>query len=233
MRLFLIGFLFSFSPLLAQPAFDAASIRKNLTETNNSSINHEGGRLTLTNTSLRDCIAFAYNIPTGRDYELSGPAWLDTEKFDVMATFPLETSRERYREMLQNLLADRFGLTTHFENRKLKAYALVVAKHGSKLQANTNGAEGAFIFGEDHITGRALSITYLADRLSSPTFKLDRPVVDSTGIKGAYDFTLNWGPNGPSIFTSLEEQLGLKLQPRQVSFRILVVDHVDRDPTPN
>ena len=110
MRLFLIGFLFSFSPLLAQPAFDAASIRKNLTETNSGSLSREGGRLTLTNTSLRDCIAFAYNIPTGRDYELSGPAWLDTEKFDVMATFPLETSRERYREMLQTMLAERFGL---------------------------------------------------------------------------------------------------------------------------
>jgi uncharacterized protein (TIGR03435 family) len=101
--------------------------------------------------------------------------------------------------------------------------------------------DGAFIFGDDHVTFRAFSIAGLADRLSGPVFKLDRPVVDMTGIKGVYDFTLNWAPSdagadgrsGASIFTALQEQLGLKLEPRKIPFRLVVVDHVEKDPERN
>ena len=74
--------------------------------------------MTLDNVSLRECIEFAYGIPTGREYEMSGPGWLDAAKFDLAATFPAETSRDHVREMLQALLADRFGLKIHFESRK-------------------------------------------------------------------------------------------------------------------
>ncbi len=91
------------------------------------------------------------------------------------------------------------------------------------------------------MTVRALSISALADRLSGPVFKLDRPVVDMTGIQGVYDFTLNWAPDGApadghsgaSIFTALQEQLGLKLEARKIVFKIIVVDHVDKDPSIN
>jgi len=143
--------------------------------------------------------------------------------------------------MLQALLAERFGLKTHTENRKFASYALVVDKRGSKLQAESTASDGAFIFGEDHMTARAISMAGLAARLSGPVFKLDRPVVDMTGIKGSYDFTLNWASEGvladgrssPSIFTALQEQLGLRLEARKISFRIRVIDHVDQAPTGN
>jgi uncharacterized protein (TIGR03435 family) len=222
-------------------AFDVASVRPNLTGVNSSSISRSGGRITLENTSLRECITFAYAIPDGRDYELSGPDWLDAKKFDITATLPPETSRDRVREMLRALLAERFGLKTHSENKKLPSYALVIAKRGPKLQAGITGSDGAFTYAEDHVTVRALSISALADRLSGPVFKLDRPVVDMTGIKGVYDFTLNWAPDsapvdghsGASIFTALQEQLGLKLEPRRIVFKILVVDHADKDPSIN
>jgi uncharacterized protein (TIGR03435 family) len=222
-------------------AFDVASVRPNTTGVNSSSINRSGGRITLENTSLRECIAFAYGIADGRDYELSGPDWLDGKKFDIAAIFPPETSRDRVREMLRALLAERFGLKTHTENKKLQSYALVIAKRGPKLQAGVAGSDGAFTYAEDHVTVRAFSLQGFADRLSGPVFKLDRPVVDMTGIKGVYDFTLNWAPDGAladghsgaSIFTALKEQLGLKLEARKIVFKIVVVDHVDKDPSIN
>jgi uncharacterized protein (TIGR03435 family) len=220
------------------PAFDVASVRPNRSEVNDGSLNRSGGRFTANNYSLRDLIAFAFGIPTGRDYELSGPSWLDTEKFDIAGTFPPETSRDRVREMLRTLLSERFHLKTHAETRKLASYALVAAERGPKLLVKSTSSDGAFIFGDDHVTFRGFSVAGLADRLSGPVFKLDRPVVDMTGIKGVYDFTLNWAPgdaasdgrSGPSIFTALQEQLGLKLEPRKIPFRIVVVDHVEKDP---
>jgi len=219
-------------------AFDVASVKTNQTGANGSSISRSGGRITVEDASLRECIFFAFGIATGRDYELSGPGWLDSEQFDIVATFPPETSRERVREMLRTLLAERFALRTHYANRRLPAYALLVDKRGPKLRMESTASDGAFIWGEDQLTARAISMVGLADRLSGPVFKLERPVVDMTGIKGAYDFTLNWtldgapvdGRSGASIFTALREQLGLRLEARKIVFRIVVVDHADREP---
>jgi uncharacterized protein (TIGR03435 family) len=202
-----------------------------------SSIEQSVSRITVRNESLRGIIFFAYGIPWGRDYAFAGPDWLDSEKFDIVATFPAETSREVVRDMLQTLLSERFGLRTHPESRKLESYVLLVGKRGPKLQADTTGAEGAFIWGEDRVTCRAISVAGLANRLSGPAFKLGRPVVDMTGLKGAYDFTLNWSSDtvlaGPSVFTAIEEQLGLRLVARKAAFKIVVVDRVEKVPTGN
>jgi uncharacterized protein (TIGR03435 family) len=219
------------------PVFDAASVRINTSATNEGSIRREGGRFTVANSSLRDLIALAYSIPTGRDYELSGPGWLDTRRYDVAATFPPETLRDRVRDMLRSLLAERFHLKTHVETRKLESYALVAAKNGPRLPAKGTSPDGSFVFGDDHIIARGFSMADLADRLSGPVFKLDRPVVDMSGIKGSYDFTLKWAPDGigseASIFTALQEQLGLRLVARKIAFKIVVVDQADKDPGAN
>jgi uncharacterized protein (TIGR03435 family) len=95
------------------PAFEVASVKPNRTGRNGSSTERSGVRITLENVSLREWIEFACGIPDGREYELSGPAWLDSDKFDIAATAPPETSRERVRQMLQTLLAERFHLKTH------------------------------------------------------------------------------------------------------------------------
>src|ERR1700722_13904602 len=133
-------------------AFDVASVKLNTSGTNGGSDKISGSRLTIEKESLRMIVFFAYGIPWGRDYQLSGPTWLDAEKFDIAATFPADTSRDSVQEMLQTLLSARFGLKTHRENRKLESYVLMVDKHGAKLHANTDGAEGGFIWGEDHVT---------------------------------------------------------------------------------
>jgi len=223
--------------------FDVASVRPNLTGVNRSSISGSdgsGGRITLENVSLKECIFFAFDIPWGRDYELSGPGWLDEEKFDIAATFPPATSRDRIHEMMRTLLADRFRLKTRYENRRLEAYVLVLGKRGPKLQPGST-TDGGFFWGEGQLTARAISMSGLADRLSGPVFKLGRPVVDMTGIKGDYDFVLKWSPDDASagasssgsIFTALQEQLGLKLETRKISARIVVIEHMEKVPSAN
>ncbi len=233
------------SLLLGAQTFDAVSIRPNPSDSSNSSIVGSGGasgRITVTNTSLRDCIAFAYGIPYGREFQLVGQGWLDTEKFDIAVTFPAPKSHQQIQEMMKTMLAERFALKTHYENREIESYALVVTKKGAKLKPNTDPADdGAFIFREGHATMRAISMEGFANRLSGSTFRLDRPVVDMTRLKGSWNFELDWSPNGvladgsqsPSIFTALEDQLGLRLENRKLTFQILVVDSASRTPTAN
>jgi uncharacterized protein (TIGR03435 family) len=219
--------------------FDAVSIHPNNSGRGGGSIVGYGGssgRVTFDNESLRDCIALAYGIPDGREYELSGPGWLDSEMFDIVATFPPGTPEPKVLAMVQHMLAARFGLQVHYETKELQAYVLTVAKDGPKLKVDTAPDDGAFIHSEERTVFRAYSMAGLASRLSGPVFHLDRPVVDRTGLKGSYDITLNWSakdPTGPSLFTAIEEQLGLRLATEKLPFRILIVDNVNRAPTPN
>ena len=222
--------------MLAQ--FDVASIKPNASGRNGGSMSGGGGstgRITMENVPLRDVIAFAYSLPSDRTYQLLGPDWIDSEHFDISATFRAGISRDAVRAMVQSLLVTRFGLQTHYEERNVRVFALVVAKGGPKLQAHTDPDAGGFFFGEDHVNGRAASLSGLADRLSSPYFKLDRPVVDRTGVAGVWDFKLAWATDasGPSLFTALEEQLGLKLEAQTAATRILIVDQVSKEPTAN
>ncbi len=221
----------------ALPQFDAASIRFNRSLSHNGSLSREGGRITLDNFSLRDTILFAYGIPTGREDRLTGPAWIDETNFDIVATFPINTSRDDVRLMLQSLLASRFGLTAHHETKTVRGYDLVVAKSGAKLKPHPEPSDGGFTFGPGHLRGDVVSIASLADRLSGSRFALDRPVVDRKGITGAYDFELRWGPDDAtgevSIFTALEEQPGLKLMPAEHPVQVLVIDRINKEPTVN
>jgi uncharacterized protein (TIGR03435 family) len=205
----------------SRAAFDVVSIRPNRSIESASSISRSGGRITFANVSLREFISFAYGIAVGRDYELVGPWWLDSEKFDFVATCPPETTGDVIRQMSQGFLAERFGLSAHLKNKTIKAYALISVKAGAKLQPSTV-ADPSFWFGEGHITARGFSMVLMADRLSGPVFKLDKPVRDMTAVKGFFDFDLDWvsapapDTSRPSIFTALQEQLGLKLETRSL-----------------
>lgn len=222
----------------AAQTFDAVSIHPTNGERKGGSIVGLGGaagRLTFDNISLRDCIAFAYGISPGREYELSGPGWLDNEMFDLIATFRPGTVRPVILAMTQRMLAERFGLQVHYETKELQTYVLTVAKGGEKLKPHTSAEEG-FFYSEDHVTFRAIGMAGLSSRLSGSFFHLDRPVVDRTDLTGSYDFTLNWSAKdltGPSLFTAIEEQLGLRLAAEKLPFRILIVDNVNREPTAN
>lgn len=221
------------------PSFEVASIKPNTSGSYESSLDRSRGTLTFTNVSLRECVAYAFGIPTGRDQDLETPAWMNDAKFDISAKLPEETPRDRARAMMRTLLADRFHLQTHTETKRVPAYVLSVAKGGPKLKRNTESDDGAFIFGRGSIRARAIGMTGLANRLSGREFELDRLVVDQTGLEGAFDFELRWAVDGAftdsegSLFTSIREQLGLELKGQNVDIKVLVVDGADRAPVEN
>jgi uncharacterized protein (TIGR03435 family) len=193
--------------------------------------------MVIENESLRECIALAYGISPDRDYALTGPPWIGTERYDIVAKVPPETPRPQVLRMLGALLAERFQLRLHRENKNLRVYLLTVARNGAKLKA-VPGPEDSFTFGPGHISVKAESMDELANKLSRPIFGLGTPVMNSTGLAGLFDFTLDWASDnvssdGPSIFSALQEQLGLKLVASRSTVEVLVIDRVERIPAEN
>ena len=220
------------------PAFEVASIKPNRAGPGVSSIHVTEGRVSMENVSLKKMTLWAYGIPDDREYALAGPDWLGTESFDVQASFPADTPTEKVRQMTQALLAERFKLAVHKESRQLPIYVLVVAKGGPKMQtvedgqSRTTGRPG-------HFEATRITMQHFADLLAR---FMSRQVVDETGLKGMFDFTLEWSPDemkpgaenaGASLFTALQEQLGLKLEGRKGPVDVLVVDHIEKAPTEN
>jgi uncharacterized protein (TIGR03435 family) len=225
----------------ARPEFEVATIKPNQAEGGPSSVRATQNEVILENTSLRKCIATAYGIGEDRDYALVTPDWMRFAKFDVIAKFAPGTPRDQLMLMLQNLLADRFKVKLHRESRQLPVYALVVVPSGSKLHESAPGTPGQISMGGTHITGRGTPMQSLADHLSNAALQLDRPVIDQTGLRGNYDFTLEWTADSvqtpdavaPSLFTAVQEQLGLKLEARKAPVEIIVVDSAEKSPTEN
>ena len=230
--------------LLAAPAaaqtFEAASVKLNQSGRNPGSTSRSGGQLVFENTSLRECIAIAYGISPDRDYAITGPAWIGTERYDIVAKVSAETPRPEMLRMLQALLADRFHLRLHHVEKEMRVYLLAVDRTGAKLKAVADRGEN-FTWRPGHIVVQSESMAGLADRLSRPMFGLGAPVIDSTGLEGVFDFTLDWTPEsvqpdaapGPSLFQALPEQLGLKLEAARQKVSVLAIDRVDRIPTAN
>ncbi|MGH9237730.1 MAG: TIGR03435 family protein [Vicinamibacterales bacterium] len=207
-------------------------------------------------TTLKEIVAAAYAIPR-RDFErliVGGPSWIGSDRFDVEARTEKPRSQAQLERMLQTMLAERFGLRTHRETRQLDGYALTAVAGQSRLKAAEPDAPSRIrTEGRVSLTATATPMTRLAQLL---TLQLGKPVADVTGLGGRYDFTLNWtagpfearpfGPlpvgqppsppaadsTGPSIFTALEEQLGLRLQPQRIPTDVLVIDAA-RHPLPN
>ncbi len=142
--------------------------------------------------------------------------------------------------MLQNLLASRFDLTIHREKRELSIYAITVAKGGPRLTKSPSGSNG-LPTQSGHGTGgegiRRFTNNSMSDFALGMQALLDKPIVDETGLTGRYDFVLKWTPDEsntndpnapPGIFTAVQEQLGLKLEPTKGPTDVLVIDHIER-----
>ncbi len=197
-------------------------------------------------------IVLAYGLHTP-DQIVNLPAWASTESFDIKAKTDEETAaamqklsdaeRDRkHQQMIQAMLADRFGLKIHRETRQLPVYDLVVAKGGPKMKVSPAQGPSWSGMSTGYITGQGVPVATLVFNLSN---EIDRPVVDKTGLTGNYDFKLTWTPaearapadpsaaapdadSGPSIFSAIEEQLGLKLVSAKGPVDVIVVDHVER-----
>jgi uncharacterized protein (TIGR03435 family) len=206
------------------------------------------GHFKATNVSLIMLIQWAWQTPETRI--LGAPAWAGTTMFNIEAAadasvdaqlkaLSSDAGRQQKERMVQALLADRFKLVTHTETRELPIYDLVVAKDGPKL-GDLKDTGTSINLGRDHMEVQGSnSVSLLADQLSKV---VGRDVIDKSGIAGRYDLKLHWTPDdsatstadgsaadasGPSIFTALEEQLGLKLEPAKGPVRVLVIDHAE------
>lgn len=231
--------------------FDVASIKLNKSAVRGGSMDFsQGGEgFTMTNMPLGALIVTAYNINVR---QLSGPAELLSEKYDVAARAEHPVGPNAMLEMLQALLVDRFKLQLRRTNRDVPVYALSIAKNGVKLQQkDTSECEqmaprkpshaGGTERGRGHLIFRNESMPDLAWALSRTVAVGDRVVVDRTLLDGCYDFELMYGqdgppggvdtptqPEGPSIFSALQEQLGLKLEPQKATVEFLVIGHLER-----
>jgi len=277
------------------------------------------GQITYSNVSLKGILTTAYGV---KGYQINGPKWLDSERFDIVAKIPKGATKEQFQLMLQNLLAERFKLTLHHETKELPMYALVVGKGGPKLKesvdddttasgtaqggaagsgglsvaapppppppgsdgagpvmgrvkigpdgmpqlppgANKNGLMMMMMNGRTRMVGNGQPISALAEMLGN---QMGRPVVDATELKAKYDFSLDFAPEGlngpmggmpppppqydggpgggapmasapdaggPTIFTALQEQMGLKLEQRKGPVDLLVIDRLEKVPTEN
>lgn len=234
------------STAFGQAAFEVASIKLAApVEFGRISINRgvwkekgQKGRLHYEGISLRDWIAEANRIQLR---QVSGPDWLSMQRFDIEAVIPAALNNNQIPEMLAGLLRERFGLQTHDESKEMPVYALVAAKGGPKLKKSeeSSGISGKSTKTIEHVSART-TLTNLADYLSE---RLDRPVVDQTGLDGPYQIELDWIPDntaapgadsaGPSIFTAVQEQLGLRLAGTKARVRSLVIDHIEKTPTDN
>ncbi len=219
---------------------------------NNMQDRTEGRRLYARNVTVRDLIMMSYELNPQQIQ--GGPTWVASGEFNIDAEaiegVDLNNEREE-KTLIQELLANRFKLTFHHEQRTLAVYLLVVAKNGPKLKfANPGEVENS---GCEHLGACAFRKRTLSDFSRFMQFVvLDRPVVDKTGIAGEFDFSLNWTPDEsqfsrmeiqprspadnpnapPPLFEAIQEQLGLKLEPLKAPAEVLVIDHVER-PTEN
>lgn len=237
-------------------AFEVASVKRNLSDNpSGGSISRpEGGRFQASNVTLRTLIRTAYDV---ENFQIVSGAvkWLDDEKFDVNAKAEGNASWLQTRIMLQDLLANRFRLSLSRERRTIHAYAMRIAKTGPKLMPPTDPAceppplgacGGIRIVNRRILYGVNVSTAELARVLT--TF-LGRPVFDQTLLVGVFDFKMDWvldmggfgeanpddaaaQPAGPSIFTALQEQLGLRLTSQNSLVETLVISHAE-EPGPN
>jgi uncharacterized protein (TIGR03435 family) len=207
-----------------------------------------GDRYILHNASMVDMISLAYGIDG--DNVLSGPAWLDLDRFNISARAPRTTSPEDVKLMLRTLLADRFKLVLHNDTHPLPSYVLRVDKGGPRLKQADETEPSSL---EEHHTPTNLppgqpayySVT-CHNRTMAQTAQmlhdfanayLPKPVIDATGLKGGWDYDLAWtwqpAPDGLTIFDAVSKQLGLKLTLERYPTPVVIVDSVDEKPTPN
>ena len=228
----------------AAPSFEVATIKPAAPSNDgHTHINYPSDdRFSAQNITLSALMQWAYGMPENQI--LDGPSWLSSTRFDIQAKAdpdqikPLsgEQARDLKQHMLQTLFAERFHLKVHQETRVLPAYDLVVAKSGVKLQPSKSSGRSIGT-GRTHFNGEGLTMDLIAEELSKIT---GRVVVDKTNLTGRYDLRLQWASDdvaatddsAPSLFTAIQEQLGLKLEPAKEPVPVLVIDHLEA-PTPN
>jgi uncharacterized protein (TIGR03435 family) len=242
----------------AQPRFEAAAIRPAPVPA--PTVIHGGpgssdpGLATFENIDLFSLTAMAYGI---RRYQLVAPDWMSTTRFNITARVPTGATIDDYRLMLQNLLAERFKLALHREQKEMQVAELVVAKTGPKLKESPPDPSAPVPDGLQPPSPRAGpppgyhgAVNLNLPKVSMERFAAllsglyDQPVIDRTGLIGIYDVKLHAlaganppavdAPNAPPpLIDAVQEQLGLKLVSKKSPVDVLVVDHMEKTSTEN
>jgi len=224
----------------ADPGWEVVTVKPTDPAANGASVGMQGREFVMTNRSVQTLLLIGYSVHPKQI--VNGPEWIRTERWDIRGVpdVPGQPSVKQMQTLARKVLTERFGLVTHTEKRQMDVYALTVAKGGEKMTPSAADPNGVFDENDNENGGIR---TMRTANISMPEFALvmkffmDRPVVDQTGLAGRYDFQLKWTfddsrvPPGsdapPSLFTAIQEQLGLKLESTKAQTDVLVLDKVE------
>ena len=226
MRIFLLALL-----LFQAPRIEVASVKRSEKPPDNWGFTTGHGRIFADNVTLKRCIMGAWSI--GPNQIVGGPDWLNTERFEIEARADQPVNDDAVlMVLLRGILADRFRLALHHETRPVEAYILEVSSNGPKLQKSPGG-ESVDLSHYGGFDSRNTTMNHFAEVLSR---QLDLPVVNRTALNGTFNLKLEWAPDParqaqdgpPSIYTAIQEQLGLRLRAEKTPVDVLVIDHVEQ-----
>jgi uncharacterized protein (TIGR03435 family) len=231
----------------ANPAFEVATIKPSKPDERGKMFTIQGEQFKTVNFSLAELISIAYDVHAKQ--VIGAPSWVETDKFDIDAKpdTPGLPDLPQLKTMVKKLLVERFQLKFHDEKKVLAVYALEPGKGEPKLtkaDADAGALPGLFFSGLGRLHVQNARMVDFTHFMQSSV--LDRPVVDQTGLQGRWNFTLNWTPDEsqfggmqvpppsdkadapPPLFTAIQEQLGLKLEPTKAEVPVLVIDKVEK-----
>jgi len=224
------------------PGFDVASVKVSAAGRRGSRIEAPPGSLIMNNVTLLEVVAWAYHV---FEYQVTAPGWMGEQRYDISAKAGSPVEEIELRKMLQGLLAERFQFEMHRQTKEMQAYVMTIAKGGHKMQEASNA-------GAMDVKPKGMGATVLRadlDELAAMASKpLQAPVVNETGLKGKWDFTVDATPYlTPEVManaksptdliglgiTAMREQLGIKVESKRVAVQMIVVDRAERIPVEN
>lgn len=203
----------------------------------------KGTRFYMTNVTMSDCLKYAWGLVS--DEQISGPQWMwsRADLYNIEAVVPPDAPRELVMQMMQTLLAERIGLTVHHQDKDMKYLALVPGKDKPKMTPADTSQERNNSGGRGRVLGNRVSMPLLVMLLSRIEQQI---VVDRTGLTGEYQISMQWAagsggtgapasedPSSPSLFTAVQEQLGLRLEAHKGPLDSIIVDRANQVPAEN
>ena len=225
----------------ADPDWEVVTVKPDDPNSTEAGFSFHGRRLEIDGKTAAQLLQYGYGLHQSQ--VLNAPDWMRTERWHVegIAGVPGLPNREQMGSLVRKLLAKRFGLVMHHEQREMRVFALAEAKGGPKMTPSADDPNALMQEHDSQNGGQAtmrvknVSMGELAGMLMR--LFLDRPVIDQTGLKGRYDFTLRWATDDgtvtgadapPGLFTALQEQIGLKLEPVKATADVQAIDKVEK-----
>ena len=224
----------------ADPDWDVVTVKPSDPNALGDRIDQHGRHLTFSNETVEMMLVIGYNVQ--KNQIASAPDWVKTERWEIdgLSNMDGQMNLPQLQTMVRKALQERFGLKLHRDQREMTVYAITVAKGRPKIKANLSDPDGSPQDNGGASRGgvsKNFKNTSMSDLALVLMFYTDRPVVDQTGLKGRYDFPLKWttdeartaDPNAPpGLFTAIQEQDGLKLEPVKASAPVIVIDKIER-----